>query len=553
MKTTHPIVLAVLLAPLAAPGARAQTTRESLASDGAQANDFSDGPSDVSADGRFVAFMSAASNLVPDDHNTVWDIFVRDRETGSTVRASVASDGSEASHRCSSPAITPDGRYVAFVSDALNLVPGDNDRLPDVFRHDLVTGETICVSVQPDGTPVGGGDSNLSADGRFVAFSSLSSKLVAGDTNDKTDVFRRDCTTGETIRISLANDGGEAQRNSSQPRMSADGNLVAFFSEAGGLDGSGVLGYCIYLRDVAQGTTELVSVGQHGELPNGNCLDPSITADGAFVTFTSHADDLVDGDENDAWDVFVRDRAESQTMLLSRTAGGTAANGDSGESRISADGRTVAFESLASDIVDDDTNGKSDVFVVDLYNFTFFRASTRTGMVEAHGASHWPSISGDGSTVAFVSAADDLVDGDTNFVSDLFSFHRSSAPARWDLYGSGYAGKSGEPSIALDDLPRLPSRRALLLGSSTDLWTYGFVYCGLQSTSLPTRLGGTLLVLPNWVFPLAAPPAGSQLLFDLPLDYRLAGLPFYFQWIEADHDAPHGASFSAGLEMVPGA
>jgi Tol biopolymer transport system component len=555
VKSTNPVLRRALLASALAAsfgaGATAQTFRESVAADGTEADKMSQ-ISAAGSDGRFVAFESDASDLIASDHNNSTDIFVRDRSTGAIVRASVASDGSEANQRSYSPRISADGRFVAFDSDADMLVPNDTNRVIDVFRHDLTTGETIRVSVASDGSQAYGGDPSISGDGRYVFFSSDATNLVPNDTNGKGDVFRHDCETGETIRVSLRWNGIQVGGNSGTPRCSADGQQVAFFSEAPNLDGSGAHGYDVYVRDILAATTELVSVGDDGSLANGVSYLGSISGDGAFVVFWSEADDLVGNDDNGDWDVFLRDRAGGRTTLLSVGLDGTAANGKSSNCAISSDGETAVFESLAPDLIDSDTNGDSDVFVADLHYGTLIRASERTGHIEAHGDSHFPSVAGDGTEVYFQSLSDDLVDGDTNQVADLFSFHRTTNPASWNNYGDGWPGKLGVPSIALDDVPRLDSQVTLEMGTSTDLWTFGFLLYGLSSATLPTSLGGTLLVAPLAAIPLAAPPTGSRLFLDLPLDYRLGGLPIYFQWIEADAGASKGASFSVGLEMIPG-
>jgi Tol biopolymer transport system component len=181
------------------------TTRVSIASDGTQANSDSCFLS-VSADGRYVAFYSLATNLVVGDTNDVPDIFVHDRQTGETTRVSVASDGTQASGSSFLPSISADGRTVAFESGATNLVPGDTNGVTDVFVHDRQTGETARVSVGSDGTQANqvSYDPSVSADGRYVAFYSEASNLVPGDTNNEWDVFRHDRETGQTTRVSVA-------------------------------------------------------------------------------------------------------------------------------------------------------------------------------------------------------------------------------------------------------------------------------------------------------------------------------------------------------------
>jgi Tol biopolymer transport system component len=210
----------------------------SVASDSTQGNDNSWDPS-ISADGRYVAFFSHASNLVPGDTNNTLDVFVHDRLTGQTTRVSVASDGTEGNGDSFVGSISADGRYVAFASWASNLVPGDTNGRSDIFVHDRVTGQTTRVSVASDGTE-GNGDSwgcpSISADGRYVAFASWASNLVPGDTNGRSDIFVHDRVTGQTTRVSVASDGTEGNGDSWwRPSISADGRYVAFPSYASNL------------------------------------------------------------------------------------------------------------------------------------------------------------------------------------------------------------------------------------------------------------------------------------------------------------------------------
>ena len=178
------LLLALILTPAgsvhAMPG---NTTRVSVASDGTQSNNSSYNPS-ISANGRYVAFESEATNLVRGDTNNFRDIFVHDRQTGQTTRVSVASDGTQANGHSYDPSISADGRYVAFASLANNLVSGDTNDQQDIFVHDRQTGQTTRVSVASDGTQASGHSFNpsISADGRYVAFVSSASNLVGGDT-----------------------------------------------------------------------------------------------------------------------------------------------------------------------------------------------------------------------------------------------------------------------------------------------------------------------------------------------------------------------------------
>jgi Tol biopolymer transport system component len=397
--------------------------RVSVASDGTEGNDDSWWPS-MSADGRYVAFQSRASNLVPGDTNGTWDVFVHDRMTGQTTRVSVASDGTEGNGVSGLPSISADGRYVAFVSAASNLVPGDTNGKFDVFVHDRVTGQTTRVSVASDGTE-GNDDSwwpSISADGRYVAFSSLASNLVPGDTNGTWDVFVHDRLTGQTTRVSVASDGTQGNNGSGDPSISADGRYVAFSSLASNLvpgDTNGT--WDVFVHDRLTGQTTRVSVASDGTEGNGvSRRPPSISADGRYVAFYSEASNLVPGDTNELVDVFVHDRLTGQTTRVSVASDGTQGNSYSQWPSISADGRYVAFMSWASNLVPGDTNEVQDIFVHDRMTGQTTRVSVASDGTEGNGDSWLPSISADGRYVAFASEASNLVSGDTNGKRDIF-------------------------------------------------------------------------------------------------------------------------------------
>jgi Tol biopolymer transport system component len=355
-------------------GAWHTVARVSVATEGAQANKSSYSAA-VSADGRVVAFQSDATNLVPGDTNGVVDVFVRDRQAGTTERVNVAADGAQANGgygftNSGIPALSADGRFVAFTSDASNLVPGDTNGVPDIFVRDRQAGTTERVSVAAGGAQANGFGSDtpsLSVDGRFVAFRSFASNLVPGDTSSVSDIFVRDRQAGTTERINVASDGTEAGNTSDAPSLSVDGRFVAFRSGASNLvpgDTNGVPD--IFVRDRQAGTTERVNVAADGAQANdGYSFPGGISADGRFVAFTSDASNLVPGDTGPS-DIFVRDRQAGTTERVNVAADGTQANGFGAYSPfLSADGRFVAFQSTATNLVPGDTNDIGDVFVAE--------------------------------------------------------------------------------------------------------------------------------------------------------------------------------------------
>lgn len=274
----------------------------------------------VSADGRFVAFRSNASNLVLNDPNGFSDIFLRDTVQGTTVLVTVGMGGAPANGISGffQIAITPDGRYVGFTSDASNLVPGDTNNVGDVFVRDMTAGSVTRISVGAGGAQ---GNSTsftcaLSANGRYAAFSSNANNLVAGDKNSARDVFLRDLQTGTTTMLSVDPSGknangasGASDNGWGHPSISDDGRYVAFQSEASNLIGKNKDRnemMDVFVRDVLLGKTELISATPQGFSGNGPSLSASISANGAYVAFASSASNLVSGDNNMFTDTFVR-------------------------------------------------------------------------------------------------------------------------------------------------------------------------------------------------------------------------------------------------------
>jgi Tol biopolymer transport system component len=285
-------------------------TRASVSSTGEEGDFHSFFPA-ISADGSQVAFGSYATNLVPGDGNGQHDLFVRDLAHSLTTRVSVASDGSEANGPSFGCSISAEGRSVAFHSFAGNLAPDDTNGAADVFVHERASGLTVRVSVASSGAQANGASSHasLSGDGRFVAFVSEASNLVSGDTNGVADVFIHDRQSGTTRRVSIGPAGAQADGTSALPAISADGTLVAFQSFASNLvpgDTNGAPD--VFLHDLASGRTERLSLDSNGAQGNAGSALPSISADGRLASFQSAASNLVSGDANGVADVFVRDR-----------------------------------------------------------------------------------------------------------------------------------------------------------------------------------------------------------------------------------------------------
>jgi Tol biopolymer transport system component len=365
---------AVLAAVLATAG-RAQTTEVvSVSAGGGVPNGVT--PFDyvsLSSDGRYVAFSSDATDLVPGG-TSGRQIFVRDRVTHTTELVSVSTSGGSGNGVSRGPRISEDGRFVAFNSHADDLVAFDGNVFSDVFVRDRQSGTTVRVNVDAGGTPADAGQDlhfyahSISASGRYVGFASPATNLVPGDTNGVADAFVKDLLTGSIERASLGpgNAEGDAASNG-KTSVSADGRYASFSSNATNLVGTDVNGFeDVFVRDLAAGTTELASVSTGGTQANGTSLPCTISADGRYVVFHSNASNLVAGDTNGKYDVFLRDRQNGTTERVSvDSCGGQSDNHSLAHEAISADGRYVAFSSSAANLVPDDLNASRDVFLKD--------------------------------------------------------------------------------------------------------------------------------------------------------------------------------------------
>ena len=306
----------------------------------------------ISSDGRFVAFVSESGDLVADDANGAADVFVRDTALNRTVLVSASIYGGSAAGSSLQPSISADGRFVAFTSAAPDLVEDDSNGSLDVFLHDLRTGITQLVSRGSRGE-LADNDSyspSLSADGRFVAYSSMATNLDPHDTNASPDVFMFDRLTGRTTLVSAGSDGQSGHGPSGQPSISANGRLIAFTSAARFAADDTNDDMDVYVHDMVTGENELVSRATDGSAGNGASLEPALSADGDVVAFTSVADNLIEGDTNAASDVFVRRRSTGETDLISATPDGLPGDGPSRAPGISGDGARVAFLSAAGDL-----------------------------------------------------------------------------------------------------------------------------------------------------------------------------------------------------------
>ncbi len=463
-----------------------ETSLVSVDSSGGQSNWFSQAPA-MSADGRYVAFQTLASDLVSGDTNGVLDVIVHDRQSGVAQRVSVSSGGAQGNAQSILPSISGNGRFVAFISSASNLVAGDANGFDDIFVHDRQNGTTERVSVDSNGAQGNSFSFNpsISADGRFVAFDSNASNLVAGDTNNATDVFVHDRQSGITQRVSLDSGGAQGDSVSARPSISADGRYVAFDSTATNLFGGDTNGReDVFVHDRQSGSTQCASVSSSGVQGDSYSMTPSISADGRYVAFHSVANNLVSGDTNVVgWDAFVHDRQTGVTERVNVTSNGAQANGSSLNTSISADGRFVAFESNSSNLVSVRTYQGTDIFIHDRQTGTTEVVSVNSGGGAANGASLASSISADGRYIAFESDASNLVGADTNFVRDIFVRDQSSGVG-WK-YCTANANSTGAPANLGATGSASSSASNLVLSSSSVPNQNGLFFHGSNQAQLP--------------------------------------------------------------------
>lgn len=384
-------------------------------------------PPSISADGRYVAFSSTCSTLVSGDGNAKLDVFVRDRIAGTTERVSVSSTGVEGNDACvEGPVISADGRFVAFCSKATNLVDGDTNGKTDIFIHDRVSGTTELINVSSSGEQANFESRmppSISADGRYVVFYSEATNLVTGDVNGKGDAFIRDREADTTELVSISSTGIQGNDPSGVfTSISADGRFVAFESYATNL--VSVDNYVhpdIFIRDRINGTTERAINPTTEEIVYGMTLAPSLSPDGRYLTFSSTANYLVPSDTNNKYDIFICDRTTGEIKIVSISSTGESGNDQSYDSTTSADGRYVTFYSYSSNLVPGDTNGGPDIFRRDMVKGTIERVNVSSAGIQANGRIYFHfSTSEDGRYVAFNSDASNLVPDDTNGKPDIF-------------------------------------------------------------------------------------------------------------------------------------
>jgi Tol biopolymer transport system component len=406
----------------------------------------------ISANGRWVAFESDAFELVPGDNNRAMDVFLRDRRTGETIRLPGPDGGPTGDQGFSGdPSISADGSTVAFV---YKEDPGndDVDDIPKVVAWSRSTGTSEVVSFLPEGDLAQpSGEPSVSGDGRFVAFSSTSLTGNEDETDD--DVFVRDRQAGTTVLVSAALDGDPGEQRSGAPAISRNGRFVAFESDAGDLvagDDNGETD--VFVRDLAAARTELISVTIGGDATGGSEV-PAISGDGRRVAFQSSASNLVSGAPSNRDAVYLRDRAAGATTLVSGGVENAPPNFEASEPAISDDGRIVAFAGGVTNPVGTVALvTQTEIYARETVIGETIRVSEALAGGPSGGQNVGPAIGGNGRYVAWTGNSPFLVDGDTNQVTDVFLRDLppvpSLAPDQLD-FGNRAIGVAGPPLAAI--------------------------------------------------------------------------------------------------------
>lgn len=449
---------------------------------------------DISADNTLVVFSSDASTLVAGDTNGLHDIFVHDRVTGDNTRISVATGGAESDDGSFMPQFSGDGNLVVFQSWATNLVPSDTNGQPDVFVHDRAAGTTTRVSVTNGGAQLadGGRRPRISANGQYVTY------LRDPNLNNKFRVIRRDLVAGTNLRVDVSSSGTPADLEVAfEPvaPISADGQIVAFVSFAGNLVPGMTGGMSnVFVRDMAGGTTELISLGYLGDPAGGaevgvtHSID--LSADGKQVFFTSWASNLVPGDTNGWRDVFVHDRTTGQTQRVNVGPSGEEDMGGAGSfagiGSLSADGTIVSFITAGA-LTPDDTDTVQDAYVRDLESGSLRRITQTIDGAACDDLNENCTLSPDGRYTLIQSWASNLVHGDTNGWRDVF-LHGPELELRATPEAATvgdtlelltFGGASGSPALlfvsAVDGIPLLVNTGVSSLLDAGGAWSLSAV------------------------------------------------------------------------------
>jgi Tol biopolymer transport system component len=495
---------------------------------------------DASADGRYVLFTSYSSAYVSDDTNDRTDLFVRDMELGTVERINVATDGSQDDGFYSGlqATMSADGRYVAFVT--LGSLDSADNSDSDVYLRDRVAGTTTLVTHSESTSGERDSfDAHISRDGNFVVFASTINNLVHNDSNPYLDVFEWDRVNDTFACASTNSDGGFMPGNRfDDPHVSGDGSIVSFFMTRIRGDQGRPIG--TFIKDMGSGSLDPF----HGKSV------VALPGDGRIALVTS-ANSRDPADTNNTIDGYLYDRWADTYECVTFGTGKRSLTRRADPTGISDDGRRIAFAST-DDATGGGEGGLVDAFVYDRDTEVALRVSVGPqDQLSTRDCVGGP-ISGDGLVAFFGTTSDSLWPGDADSVSDVFARDLSAIPAAWTNYGSGFDGRFGVPALTLSALPRRTTTVDLQVGNSSGLYTAAVLFIGVASASLPTSLGGTLLVDPLTTATLPLTPYDDGFPLTVPDGGDLPGVHVYLQVLELDPWAVKGVSFTAGLDATIG-
>ena len=378
----------------------------------------------MSGDGRVVVFISRFAYLPLDTHGdqqngTGLDVYAKNLSANTFQLASITAAGVVGTSISDDPAISADGRFAAFSTFSSEL-KYNSETYQSVVVKNLLTGELLRADSNAAGAynNGGAGHPSLSANGRYVAFESYGSNMIAGDADGYPDVLVKDLVTGAVVKASLTSNGQALNAGAWEPALSADGRFLAFTSTASNVSVDDYTSR-VYLKDLGSGALTLVSSTAKGVPSTASSSDATVSADGRYVGFQGGPDLLANNPEFGVF-LYVKDMHAGLLQMASANATGQAANALSHGLQLSADGRFAVFVSSASNLVEGDTNGDNDVFLKDMLTGAIRRLSLSPDGVQANGASDAARISGDGGTVTFRSDASNLFAGDDNNEGDAF-------------------------------------------------------------------------------------------------------------------------------------
>lgn len=375
----------------------------------------------VSSDGRYIAFASRATNLATPATGGEAQCYLHDRTLGTTTLVSETAGGVRGDGDCSFPSVSNNGRYVAFLNASTNLVAGDTNGFSDVFVKDTTNGLMRRVNLGPGSVQADGGSTEpvISGNGILVAYQSSATNLVSGDTNGVDDVFFSRVPSVSTLRASVGAGGVEGDALSFNASTNTTGRYIAFSSSATNLVAGDTNGAPdVYVYDRSTATTTRVSNGDSGTEPNSSSIQPFVSGGGRYIVFRSFASNIVANDTNNTWDFFVYDRSSGITTRESVSTTEVESDASNVRASLSSNGNIVVFSSGATNLVSGDGNGTRDIFIRDRAKGTTTRVEGASG--EPNGRSQGPVVSAGGGLVIYRSEATNLVAGDGNAVFDLF-------------------------------------------------------------------------------------------------------------------------------------